>query len=72
MAAKKSLSSSIRQQLEEALLEALKRHTESRTSGTRKKKKTPLRKKKAGKKAGKKKIGRKKVGKKRAARKRQA
>jgi hypothetical protein len=67
MATKKSLSADIRQKLEEALLEALKRHT-ARASGTRKKKKAPARKKKAGKK----KAAKKKLAKKRPARRRRA
>lgn len=66
MAAKKSLSADIRQKLEEALLEALKRHT-ARSSGTRKKK-APARKKKAGKK----KAAKKKTAKKRPVRRRRA
>ena len=50
MAAKKRLHPSIRQQLETALLEALRRHTESRGAGGSRMKKAPARKKKAGKK----------------------
>ena len=48
MAAKKRLSTAIRQQLEAAFLEALRRHNESRGSGVYRKKKAPARKKKAG------------------------
>ena len=52
MAAKKrsKLHPGIRQQLEDALLEALHRHVGSRTKVSAKKKKAPVRKKKAGKK----------------------
>lgn len=66
MAAKKRLHPTIRQQLEEAFLEALRRRNASRGSGARRKKKAPARKKKAGKK----KTGKKKLGKKRPVRRR--
>jgi hypothetical protein len=60
MAAKQRLHPTIRQQLEAAFYEALRRHNESRGSGARRKKKAPARKKKTGrKKAGKKKVARK-------------
>lgn len=67
MAAKKRSHPTVRQQLEAAFLEALRRH-ESRSSGTGRKKKAPARKKKAGKK----KTGKKKLGKKRPVRRRRA
>ena len=52
MAAKRRslLSPKIRRHLEEALLEALKRHIGSHAGGESRHKKTPARKKKAGKK----------------------
>ncbi len=68
MAAKKksTLGPKVRLLLEEALLEALKRHLDGKSASPRRKKKAPARKKKAGKKKAPRRTAKKRARKRRA------